>query len=338
MRFNTKASVGLVSVAVLALAACGGEADGTADDTDDGYTIAFLAASSQNGYNQAVYEGLQKAAQEADINVEVNILDGQFDANTQLSQMENAATGVEYDGIVVVPQDGPSLAGAFPLANDIPVVTVLNPIGADIDEMQPQVDGVVSTVAVPPSDAARRQAEHVVDYCAEIDPCEVVLMVGLLDSPLDITRRDAYTEVLQEHENIQIVATVEGAYDRETGMSAMQNVLQSNPDFDVLLSNADQHSLGATVAIEEAGIEPSEVYITGGGGTSEAVENVQDGTWKGAYLNFPVSMGEAAMEQLLLSFAGEETELYIDADEVGQIAPHTTEDTIDPAYEAEWNG
>ncbi|WP_022873895.1 sugar ABC transporter substrate-binding protein [Nesterenkonia alba] len=334
---NARTALATSAAALLLITACG-DGGGDGEVPEDGYSIAFLAASSQNGYNQAFYEGMQNAAEESDIDIDVSILDGQFDANTQLSQLENAATGNEYDGIVVVPQDGPSLAGAFPLANDIPVVTGLNPIGPDIDEMEPQVDEVVSTVAVPPSDAARRQAEDVVEYCEDLDPCEVVLMVGLLDSPLDIARRDAYTEVLDEHDHIEIVATVEGAYDRDQGMSAMQNVLQANPDFDVLLSNADQHSLGATVAIEEAGIDPADVYITGGGGTTEAVANVQEGTWKAAYINFPVSMGEVALEQVINALQGDEVETYINADEVGEIDPYATEDTIDPDFEAEWDG
>ena len=40
------------------------------------FKIAFLAASSQNGYNQATYAGIQKAASE--LGVDVTIFDGAF--------------------------------------------------------------------------------------------------------------------------------------------------------------------------------------------------------------------------------------------------------------------
>lgn len=339
----TRVLGGIATASLLALTACadGNGAAGDVEDLDaagESFSVAVLLASSQNGYNQAVLEGVEEAAEASEAEISVSSLDGQFDNNTQLSQLENTGTGGDYDAIIIVPNDGPSLASAFPLANDIPVVTVLNPIGPDIDEMDPQVEGIVSTVAVPPSEAAHNQAEDVVNYCANMDPCEVVLMLGFLDTPLDVAREEAYEEVLSEHDNIEIVATVEGGYDRDMGMTAMQNALQSNPDFDVLLSNADQHSLGATVAIEEAGIDLSDVYITGGGGTAEAVANLEDGTWKAAYINFPVSMGEVALEQALAALVGEEVETYINADEVANIDPYANEDADLGDFEAEWDG
>ncbi|RLV56931.1 sugar ABC transporter substrate-binding protein [Aeromicrobium phragmitis] len=319
--------------ATLALSACGADGGGSSD----GYQIAFLAASSQNGYSQAVYEGIQQAAEDADVEVSVKILDGQFDANTQLSQLQNATTTGQYDGVIVVPNDGPSLAAAFPLPNEMPVATVLAPIGPDINEMEPQVEGVTTTVAVPPVEAAAKQAEQVVDYCAELDPCKVVLMLGQLDTPLDTARREAYEQAFASHDNIQVVATVEGGYDRDQAMTSMANVLQANSDFNVLLSNADQDALGATLAIEDAGIDPSSVFITGGGGTKEAVENVKSGRWAADYLNFPVSMGSAAMDQVLNALEGREVESYVNADEVGGTEPYATKETLGD-FVGEWNG
>lgn len=334
---HIRASLAVVGGA-LVLTSCSGTGDDAGED--DGFHIAVLAASSQNGYNQAVHQGVEEAAEELGATIDVQLLDGQFDANTQLSQMQNASTSGQYDGVIVVPHDGPSLAAAFPLAEEIPVVTVLNPIGADIDEMEPQVDGVVSTVAVPPSDAAQRQAEEVVDYCADRDPCSVVLLVGQLNSPLDVARRDAYQSVLEAHGNIEIVATAEGMYDRDESLTAITNVLQANQDIDVILSNADQQTSGAQIALENAGIDPSEIYLTGGGGTEDAIEAVRDGTWRADYVNFPVSMGAAALEQLVNALNGDPVETWVDADAVGDIEPYVNQEVLEehPEFVGEWNG
>jgi ribose transport system substrate-binding protein len=332
-RLHTTALGAAALATALTLSACGADDGGSSG----GYKIAFLAASSQNGYSQAVYKGVKQAADKAGVKVTVKILDGQFDPNTQLSQMQNATTTGGYDGVVVVPNDGPSLAAAFPLSSDIPVATVLAPIGSDINEMKPQVEGVVTTVAVPPVDAAAKQADQVVSYCEKIDPCKVVLLLGQLDTPLDTARRDAYKKVFKGHDNIKIVATTEGNYDRDKAMTAMSNVLQSNRDFNVLLSNDDQDALGATLAIEAAGIDPASVYITGGGGTEEAVKNVKSGRWAADYLNFPVSMGSAAMEQVLNSLEDRDVKSYVDADKVAGIDPYVTKETIGD-FVGEWNG
>ena len=321
------------------LTACAG---GTGSDSADGaYQIAVLLASSQNGYNQAVGDGVKQMAEELDPDIEITLLDGQFSADTQLGQMETAGTGDKYDGIVVVPFDGPGLAAAFPLANGIPVATVLNPIGPDIEEMEPQVEGVVSTVSVPPGEAAAKQAEGVVDYCAEIDPCKVVLLVGQLNAPLDVSREKAYREVLEAEDNIEVVTTVEGNYDPDQSATTISNVLQSTPDVNVILSNADQQAKGAQIALEDAGIDPASVYLTGGGGTTEAVQNVRDGIWKADYINFPVSMGKAAMEQLYNQLTGADVTSYVNADEVGgDVEPYATKETLDqtPDFTGEWVG
>jgi ribose transport system substrate-binding protein len=338
---NGRRIAGVVAVATLGitLSACSSSADDAASD-DGTYSIAVLLSSSQNGYNQAVAEGVQAAADELDGDFDITLLDGGFNADTQLSQMETAGVGDKYDGIVVVPFDGPALAAAFPLANGAPVTTVLNPIGSDLADMEPQVEGVVSTVSVPAGEAATKQAAGVVDYCADIDPCKVAILIGQLNAPLDVTREAAYREVLEAESNIEIVATVEGNYDPELSSTAISNVLQSNPDINVVLSNADQQTDGAQIALEDAGIDPSTVYLTGGGGTTKSIQNVRDGIWKADYINFPVSMGKAAMEQLFNSLTGADVTSYVNADEVGEVEPYATKETLDetPDYTGEWVG
>jgi len=337
------AAAGVLALGV-SLAACSSDGGSGGSGDGDSFSIVFLASSSQNGYNQAVYEGVQKKAKELQkelgITITTKIQDGQFDANTQLSQLQNAGTTGQASGVIVVPQDGPGLAAAFPLGNDIPVVSVLNPIGPDIDKMKPQTEGVVSTVASPPSAGAKRQAETVVEYCKDIDPCKIGLLAGLLNSPLDVARIKAWKDVLGADENIEIVGTVEGAYDRDKSLTAVSNLLQANKDINGILSNADQQTLGAQIALENAGIDPSSIFLTGGGGTTEAVKAVREGKWTNDYLNYPVSMGEAALEQLINKLRGEKVQAVVDADTLVDLPPMATKEDLEaaPDFTGEWNG
>ncbi|MFC4224186.1 substrate-binding domain-containing protein [Lysinibacter cavernae] len=334
-------AIALSASALLLFTGCANNGNGGESNADgDSYNVAVLAASSQNGYNQAVYKGVEDYAKTLDKKVNLTLLDGQFNSETQLSQLQNVTGDSQYDGVIVVPNDGPTLAAAFPTVNEIPVVAVLNPIGPDIDKMEAQVEGVVSTVAVPPSDAATTQAELVVDYCKDIDPCKVALLVGNLSATLDVARRDAYREVLDSEKNIEIVSELEGNYDRDKSLTAVSNMLQSTPDVNVILSNADQQTTGAQIALENAGIEPSSVYLTGGGGTTGAVTAVRDGIWQADYLNFPVSMGSAALEQLINSLEGKDVKAVVDADAVGGMDAFVTKETLDetPDFTGEWDG
>src|SRR5690606_37570745 len=143
--------------------------------------------------------------------------------------------------------------------------------------IEPQVEGMLSTVAEPPSDAAARQAEDGDEYCADRDPCRVMLLLVNLCSPLDVARRDAYRSVLGNYDNIKIISNQEDNYGRDQSLPAVANALQSHRDVEAILSNADQMPFGAQVALENAGIDPASLYLTGGGGTTAAVQAVREG-------------------------------------------------------------
>jgi ribose transport system substrate-binding protein len=327
-----------VAAGALVLSACG-SGSGASSNGEDARSIAFLSSSSQNGYNKAVWEGVQAKAKELG-NVDVEIFDGEFDANTQFNQMQDVATSGRYDGIVIVPNDNVGIAAAIPAAAsaDIPVATVLFPIGPDLQKLEPQVDGIVSTVASDPVAGAAAQAERVVEYCADKDPCKVAILIGQLRFPFDKLRYDTYVKELEQHDNIEIVATGEGNYDRDQSLKTTQDILQANRDIDVLLSNADQHVFGAQIAIENAGLDIQDIYVMGGGGSTQAIEAVRSGEWDADYANFPVSMGAAALEQVVNSLNGEAVEPVIDADALGPVPAIVDKEILEqnPDYKGEW--
>ena len=80
--------------------------------------IAFFASSSENGYNQATWEGVKKAANEAG-NVNAEIFNGEFNATLQYGQIEDIIASGKFDGFVVVPNDTVGIAGAIEKAKGV---------------------------------------------------------------------------------------------------------------------------------------------------------------------------------------------------------------------------
>ena len=308
---------------------------------DEGYNIAYLASSSQNGFNQAIYEGIQRAAAEHP-NVTVEIFDGEFSAPTQFTQVEDLVAGGRFDAMIVTPNDTVGIATALEDASaaGIKVAATLFPIGPDLSNMEPQVEGLVTTVASDPSIGARRQAEEVVAYCEDKDPCRVVVLIGQLIYPFDNLRNDTFAEVLGEHDNIEIVATGEGNYSPDTSLTAMQDILQSNRDVDVVLSNADQHLMGAEIAIVDAGLDLESIYLIGGGLNQIALDAIRAGQWDATLAQFPASMGAAALDAVVGSLNGEEVETWIDESKLGDSPAIVTQDWLleNPDFAAEWQG
>lgn len=345
-RARTVAVLALALGMATTLAACGsddegGGGGGSADEGGKTFRVAFLAASSQNGYNKAVFDGIENKAEELG-NVQAKILDGRFDAQVQFNQLQDAAASGQYDGIVIVPNDTVSIAGAVggAKAADIPVVTALFPIGQNLTELEPQVPGIVATVASPPAEGARKQAELAAEYCADKDPCRVMILIGQRQFPFDNVRYEAYQSVLEQHDNIEVVATLEGNYDRDQSLKAMQDALQANPKFDVLLSNADQQTAGAQLALKNANIDPKDIYLTGAGGTKEAIKAVRDGTWKADYVNFPVTQGEQALEQLVNALEGKPVRTVVDSDKEAPFDPFVDKQSLEeqPDFTGQWSG
>lgn len=308
---------------------------------DDTINIAYLASSSQNGFNQSIFDGIQRAAAEYD-NVKVEIFDGEFSAPVQFTQVEDLVAGGRFDAIIVTPNDTVGIATALEdaTAAGVKVAATLFPIGPDLSNMQPQVKGLVTTVASDPAIGATRQAEAVVEFCADKDPCKVVILIGQLVFPFDNVRYEAYRTVLGAHANIEIVATGEGNYSPDASLTAMQDILQANPDVDVILSNADQHLMGAEIALEDAGLDVESIYITGGGLNQIAVDAIRAGTWDSTIAMFPRSMGEAALHAMVAAINGEEVETWIDESTLGDAPAIVTTDWLveNPDFEAEWQG
>jgi len=307
---------------------------------EDATRVAFFAASSQNGFNQAVWQGVADAAGE--MGIEAEVFDGEFNAEVQLAQVEDAVASGRFDGFVILANDTVGIASAIADAYGagIPTVTTLFPIGPDLTTLEPQVEGIVGTVASPPAEGAALEANAVVEFCADKDPCNVVILIGQLQFPFDNVRYNEFVRVLEEHDNIAIVATGEGSYDRDASLTAMQDILQANPGVHAVLSNADQHISGAEIAIVDAGLDLESLYLIGAGATQDAIDAVRAGRWDATYANFPRSMGAEALRILAAELAGEDHEAIVDMDTFAPIGPIVTTELLqeNPDFEAEWQG
>jgi ribose transport system substrate-binding protein len=307
---------------------------------DGPLNIAFFASSSQNGYNQAVYDGIEQAAAE-DGDVTTEIFDGEFNAEIQFNQIEDVVASGRFDGYVIVPNDPVGIAPAAEQALAAgPTATALFPIGPDLDSLEPQLEGMI-TAAGSVSVSARASAEDAAEFCADIDPCRVVILIGQLQFPFDNLRLETFEEVLGEHDNIEIVATGEGQYSQDVSLTAMQDILQSNPEFEVLLSNADQHITGALVALNDAGLDVESMYISGGGASEVAIEGIRAGIWDASISGFPVTEGYLGAQNVIAQLRGEPFEQVNDVNVLNPLGVAVVTAEVleeNPDWVAEWAG
>ena len=267
------------------------------------WRVAYLSASSANTFLLASVAEMQRVAGAA--NVEMVEFDAQFNADLQTTQLQDAITSGRYDGIILVALNGPGLVPDVEAALDAGLEVVLfnQIVGDDLTTNEPQVDGVAASIMAPPVVTGQRAAQITVDACAGLDPCRVVYLFGIRGIPLDVALRQGFDSVIAGHPNIAVVAEGEGQYlGPEGGINAMQDILQAQPDFDVVVG-ADQSLQGVELVLADEG-KLDGVALIGLGGSSPAIEGIADGRWYGTVFYAPGTEGRLAMEAMIAVLSG----------------------------------
>ena len=260
--------------------------------------IAYLSASSANTFLLASVGAMQRLADEN--NIELVEFDAQFNADLQTTQFQDAVASGQYDGIILVALNGPGLVPDVEAALDAGLEVVLfnQIVGDDLSTNEPQVEGIAASVLAPPVVTGERAGRLTIQACAGLDPCRVVYIFGIRGIPLDVALRQGFDSVVAGESNIEIVAEGEGQYlGPEGGINAIQDILQAQPDFDVVVG-ADQPLQGIELVLTDEG-KLDDVALIGLGGSSPAIEGIRDGRWFATVFYAPASEGRLAMEAMI---------------------------------------
>ena len=212
-------------------------------EPDEPLRIAFFGFAAANGFAQATWAGVQEGA--AEIGAEVEFFDPVFDANTQISQIQDAITAGDWDAFIIQANDGNAVVPVIEEALEagIPVVGEFTPIGPDYSTIEPQVEGLIF-VGAAPVDNGVILAEMAIEACEGVDPCNVVYLEGFRALPLDVARTDAFHSTIEAAAGVELIASVEGGYLPDTGLSAAQDVFVAHSVVHVMVGSA-QAILGA---------------------------------------------------------------------------------------------
>ena len=260
--------------------------------------VAYLSASSANTFLLASVGEMRRLADEN--NIELVEFDAQFLADLQTKQLQDVVASGQYDGIILVALNGPGLVPDVEAALDsgLEVVLFNQIVGDDLSTNEPQVDGIAASVLAPPIVTGQRAGRLTVQACAGLDPCRVVYIFGIRGFPLDEALRQGFDSVVVDQAHIEVVAEGEGQYlGPEGGINAIQDIMQAQPDFDVIVG-ADQPLQGVELVLTDEG-KLDNVALIGLGGSSPALDGVRDGRWFATVFYAPASEGRLAMEAMV---------------------------------------
>jgi ribose transport system substrate-binding protein len=255
--------------------------------------IAFFGFAAANSFAQATWAGVKQTAKAN--HVSAKFFDPNFNAQTQVSQIQDAITTGRYQAFVIQANDGNAVIPAIKqaLAAKIAVVAEFTPVGSNYGTIKPPLAGM-TFVGEAPIWNGTALAQLGIEACKGLNPCNVAYLEGFKSLPLDNARTEAVKKQLATASNVKLVADVEGGYTQASGLKAAQDVLQAHSDVNVMIGSS-QAIEGAEQAVKTAGKE-GKIKLIGNGGSCQAVAGVRSGKWFATYVLAEKSSGAKAAQ------------------------------------------
>ena len=283
-----------LTICIGMLTGCGGS--GGSGGSSDGQKIGLIVSTLNNPFFVSLKEGAEEKAKE--LGCELIVLDSQNDPAKEVSNMEDMTTkGVSL--ILLNPVDSDAAAASVQIANgsSIPVVTL---------DRAANGGDVVTHIASDNVAGGKMAGEYIVEQLS--GEGNIVELEGIAGSSAARDRGDGFAQGI-EGSNLNVVAKQTADFDRTSGLSVMENILQGNKDIKAVFAQNDEMALGAQKALEDAGM--TDVLVVGFDATDDAVKAVEEGTMAATVAQQPELIGSLGVETALKIVNGESVDTFI---------------------------
>ena len=261
-------------------------------------TIGYLLSDLSNQFFTTLEQGIKARCEE--LGIEVVGYDSGNDAANDMTNMEDLIN-LGVDIILYNPVDSDAGEAVVELANaaGIPVVTIDRGVNGG---------EVVCHIASDNVYGAELAAQFIVELLGE-EGGAVAEVQGMAGASAATDRHTGFDNVMGAAENITVVSSQIGNWDRTQAMTIMENVLTSNPEVKAVFCANDVMALGVVEACQANGRD--DIIIVGFDADDDAIAAIQEGTMSGTIQQLPETMGVTGVDIALAYLAGEEVEPFI---------------------------
>ncbi|OLS03795.1 sugar ABC transporter substrate-binding protein [Tissierella creatinophila] len=282
-------SLMLICVLAFSLVACtqeGEKPSKTPGDTGEKLRMGYITMDLGNPYFVRVIEGMKEKAKELDI--ELTIHDGKSDVEPQIKAMEDLITQ-KVDAIILSANSSEALNPMIQEAKSAGIKV----IAANAEVGDP--DAFIGSIEYDNGFQAGEIAGEYIRDNLNGEAKVAILKLGTIPAALERTRGQR-EGVLSIAPNAKIVAEPE-ASTRELGLNAIETLLQSNPDLNVVLGINDDSVLGAYQAMMSAGKDGKDIVLVGFDAIEEALLKIKEGgIYRGTIDIAPFESGKVIIE------------------------------------------
>jgi len=271
-------------------------------------SLAFAASASalkigatyyslQNEFTMRMDNAGKKYCEENGI--EFLSYDGNYDAATQLSQVETMiADGC--DAIILNPHDAIASAAAVELAHNagIPVVGVNTMVESDL---------LTSYVGSQDVSAGEDIMNYMIKYLGK-EEFNIVIIEGPMGQSAQLQRIEGITNVMAKYPGVKELARNTANWSRSEAMGLMETWISTFGDeIDAVIAENDEMALGAREAIVAAG---KDIPCIGIDGITDAVAAIQSGNMIASDFQNAEGQMTGAIEIAAKAVAGETVEKF----------------------------
>jgi ribose transport system substrate-binding protein len=267
-------------------------------DEVEEFVIGFSNSSVSNSWAAAYFQVAVNEFGKYD-NVKFYTTDGNDNVTKQIADVEDLLAK-NIDLLMIRPENPEALSSVVEKAYDagVPVVVTGRSIGTD---------KYTTFVMLDDEELGRYAAEAAVKLLTEKygEPKGKVFEIqGTAGAGSATKRSKGINDVLDKYPNIVVVASQPANYQRAMGKTVTENVLQAQPELDLVISASGESLAGAMEALEAAG-RLDEPFIVGIDGYNGLLRAIYDGVAHYTVL-YPAELGAESVRVAMKILNGED--------------------------------
>ena len=260
-----------------------------------GTTVGFVPKALNQEFWITSKAGATDAdKQMSDVEVLVDAGSSELAIEEQIAVVEDMLTK-QVDALAVAPTAPDQLKPVLERASEqVPVLI--------IDSDIPSWDGKTTYIGTDNVEGGRVAGEYIID---QMNGSGTLALINGIPGATSGEDRIAGVKDAVKGTDIEVVAEVAADFARAEGVSAMEDILQNNPDVNAVFAANDEMALGALEALKARG-KTEDVLLVGYDGTEEATQVVlKDQGIDATVAQDPYEMGKVGVEEAVAAAKGQ---------------------------------
>ena len=263
--------------------------------------IGMVLSTLNNPFFVNMKDGAEK---EAGTGYDLVVLDSQNDPAKERANVEDLVQ-LGVIALLINPTDSDAVVKTVEVANksNIPVITL---------DRQANGGKITSHIASDNIKGGEMAAEYVLDkFKDEKGPINVVEIQGIPGASATRDRGEGFHNIMDKNDKFNFISIQAADFDRQKGLQVMENIIQANPNIQVVFAHNDEMALGAVKAIKASGIN---ALVIGFDGNDDAKDSIDANEMTATIAQQPDLIGALGVELANKIYNGESIKDKIAAD------------------------